>query len=623
MPAPFSNFLPIFLLLVFLLSSSTPAAPKEDSAPPPSPSVGNVIGSPSVVRGGVCEVVVRGIVMPMDSAEFKIHKGPKHGSLEGPRVLGRDSAVFIYRHDGKKGADSDRIDFKLKTGPNNTWGRFRAEIAIEEPPSRIELVDDRLDFGSVPIGQTRSAFLQVRNGGGGILRTEIEAAPPWSIEGPVEFDLAEGESRDIRVVFSPGASGEFQGRLEVVAGADRRPVVLKGEGIFRFGAPERVAFGVDAIGQELKIPLTNLTSDELPLVIDIPKPLLGDASLVLPPSGTASVRLRVEKRHYTEKFVDLKIADGSAARALRVTLPPPPALLEWAAAGGTVDLGEVAPRHIPRPEFELRNRGATPAIVGIHEGGGGLELERGQASRFHLEPGETAVVKTVWRLPENPGELSASLVASHGGLEHPLTVRAVLAAPPVTEEEKEPPPASMEPTPPPLQVLGGQERQELARRLPQKIGYRLTPAGRVADAVVTWKYGGPEPVLFSIEKKTVEQTRADLGEAFERRLKVPGELPRSETAIKWSPSGNSVQRLEGGVWQGVVTGLAPGFHELRIATRTPPDGPRIDHSSFAVRVPPLPPNPLWKWLAGSLGIFCLLYLLRKKFRRWFGLPPEN
>jgi hypothetical protein len=561
--------------------------------------------------------------MPMDSAEFKIHTGPKHGSLEGPRALGRDSAVFIYRHDGKKGADFDRVDFKLKTGPNNTWGRLRAEIAIQEPPSRIELVDDQLDFGPVPIGRTRSTFLEVRNGGGGVLGGTLETGAPWSIDSPAEFDLAEGESLDIRVVFLPDGPGERQGRLDIVTGAERRPVLLKGEGIYRFDAPERVAFENIAPDETLKIPLTNLTSGELPLAINIPKPLLGDASLVLPPSGTTSLRLRVEKRHYTEKFVDLKITDGSAARSLRVTLPPPPALLEWAAVGGTVDLGELASRHIPRPEFELRNRGATPAIVGIREGGGGLELEKGQASRFHLEPGETAVVKTVWRLPENPGELSASLVASHGGLEHPLTVRAVLAAPPATEEEKEPPPASMEPTPPSFQVLGSQERQELARRLPQEIGYRLTPAGRVADAVVTWKYGGPEPVLFAIEKKTVEQTRADLGKAFERRLQVPGELPRPETAIKWSPSGNSVQRLEGGAWQGVVTGLEPGFHELRIATRTPPDGPRIDHSSFAVRVPPLPPNPLWKWLAAALGIFCLLYLMRKKIRPWLGLPPEN
>jgi hypothetical protein len=304
--------------------------------------------------------------------------------------------------------------------------------------------------------------------------------------------------------------------------------------------------------------------------------------------------------------------------------------LEWASEGQVVDLGEMTPRNIPRPEFELRNRGATAATVEIREGEGGLAPAGSQARTFDLQPGEAAIVKTVWSLDEKRrGNVAATLLASHGGLDHALRVQANIIEPQAPSEESPAESASgpvPEPTPPQVQVLTEQERKELALRLPRDIAYRLTPAGRLADAVVTWKYEGPEPVLFLVEKKVVQRAKADLGDAFVRRLKVPDELPKPETVVKWVPSGigeGNIRRLDDGSWEGAVAGLEPGYHELRIATRAPPEGQRIDYSSFVVRVDPLPPNPLWNWLAGGLGIFCLLYLLRKKIRRWFGRPPEN
>jgi len=617
MDAPFPKFFSPLAVACLLAFSTLQFAPGDDAARPPSPSIGKVVGSPQVVRGGACEIFLRGIVMPGDSVEFKIHKGPIHGTLEWVGSQGRDSALYIYRHGGNKGAESDRIDFKLKTGPNNTWGRVTAHIAIEEPASRVELASDQLDFGSVPIGQTRPSALLVRNGGGGILRGTLGAGAPWSIVGPAEFELAEGEAREFRVVFSPDGPGERQGRLDVVAAGGTQPVTLKGTGVYRFEAPKRVAFDAKVVAKKLEIPLTNRTNRELPLSIDLPSPLLGETSILLPPNGTAVLGLEVEKRHYTEKFAEVSISDGPAVRTVRVALPDPPALLEWAVAGGAVDLGEVAPRNIPRPEFELRNRGATAAKVQLRSGEGGLAPAPGQAEEFHLHPGESAVVKTVWRVSENPGEVSASLIAAHGGLDHPLTVKAIVAAPPVLAENREAAPSPV-PTPPPVQVLTEQERNELVRRRPSDISYRLQPAGRLTDVVVTWKYEGPVPVQFSLEQKVVERSKADMGDVFERRLKVPEELPKPLSIVKWVPvttRENPVRQLEDGTLESVVAGLEPGYHEVRIAARAPPDGKRIDYSEFVVRVFPPPPNPLWKWITGALGIFCLLYLLREKIRR--------
>ncbi len=617
------------LLLSILLPAFGVAAPKNDPLPAVKPSIGYNTTA-QVERGGTCEILVRGVVMPRDTAEVQIRKGPAHGTLEGPRKVGHDTSLFLYRHNGSRHRASDRVEFKIKTSPMNAWSPVSATIAILEPPNRLEISPGTLDFGEVPIGDTRTLPLQIRNGGGGILTGTLVAGSPWSFEGPAGFELAEGRAAELRVVFTPDGPGTREGRIELETNSAPDHVSVRGEGVFRFDSPDRVAFENKPGSDAMEFLLTNRSKTELPLSIDPPPPLTASGSITLPPEGSAPLRLGVEKRHYTEKSVEMKISDGTAARTVRVGLPPPPAFLEWASANGMHDLGDIPPRNIPRPEFELRNRGATAATVEIREGEGGLAPAGSQARTFDLQPGEAAIVKTVWSLDEKRrGNVAATLLASHGGLDHALRVQANIIEPQAPSEESPAESASSpvpEPTPPQVQVLTEQERKELALRLPRDIAYRLTPAGRLADAVVTWKYEGPEPVLFLVEKKVVQRAKADLGDAFERRLKVPDELPKPETVVKWVPAvigEGSIQRLDDGSWEGAVAGLEPGYHELRIATRAPPEGQRIDYSSFVVRVDPLPPNPLWNWLAGGLGIFCLLYLLRKKIRRWFGRPLEN
>ncbi len=619
MDSPFPKILPPLLMALLLALSPLQAAPKNDSVAPPSPSSGEVVGSPRVVRGGVCEVIVRGIVMPRDSAEFKVHKRPKHGTLEGPVLKGSETAVYTYRHNGKKGADSDRIDFRIKTGPNNTWGPVTAILAIEEPPSRVELMDSQLDFGPVPIGQPRSTFLRVRNGGGGILRGSLETGAPWSIDGPAEFELAEGEARDIRVVFSPDGPGERQGRLDVVAGRDRQPVTLRGEGVYRFAAPERVFFEKNGTENILEIPLTNLTDRELPLSIDLPKPLLGESSLALPANSAAVLRLELEKRHYTEKAVEISLADGPAVKTLRVILPAPPALLEWTSANGTVDLGEIPAGGVPRPGLQIHNRGATHATVSLLPKEGGLELAENQPRTFELPPGKSAEVSTVWRLPKDRGAVESSIVASHGGLDHPLRLAATIVVPPPPGESTPRPAANPAPSPTPLDLLTEAERRELERRRPRDVRYRLVAHGSSATAIVKWNYSGPEPALFWLEFKSTRRPSTNLASAFEDRLKipVPEELPKPEAGGEWVRAASAeypVQRIGNGTWQGAVEGLKPGYHQVRLVSRVPANGKRLDYQSFAVHVGTLPASPYGTWIAAALGILCLLYLLRKKLR---------
>ncbi|MCX6973147.1 MAG: hypothetical protein NTZ94_02405 [Verrucomicrobia bacterium] len=108
--------------------------------------------------------------MPRDTAEFKIAKEPQHGTLEGPDRIDRESVRYLYRNNGEKGIDADRVDFKIKTGPANAWGRVTARIIIEDRPSRLDVENEILNFGDCPIGRQGSLPLVIRNGGGGVLR---------------------------------------------------------------------------------------------------------------------------------------------------------------------------------------------------------------------------------------------------------------------------------------------------------------------------------------------------------------------------------------------------------------------------------------------------------------------
>lgn len=609
------------VLFAFLFLSPIHASPQKEKGPPPQPSVGRDIAL-KVDRGGSVEIVLKGIALPGETVRFKLDKPPAHGSLSEPRRLAGDSVAYTYTHNNSKEAALDKAVFKLKTGPQNAWGRITAEIEIREPQSRLVFEPEQLDFGRVPIGETRVKNLRIRNDGGGVLRGSLKLGIPWSVEGPAEFTLAEGEARTFGIVFSPLGPEEQRARLSMDLEPENSTFIgLRGEGVYRFDVPERIVFGPSPAEATLVVPVSNLSAKSLDLAIHAPPPLLAESTLGVPAGGRADLKLSVQKKHYTEKTVELSIRDGDAVRGVRVDLPPPPALLQWAAQGDSVDLGEFPLRHTARSVLELQNRGATIAQVELRDGSGGLFLETDQPRSFELKAGESAVVRTVWRLPEQPGEFFSDLIASHGGLDHPLRLRArVLPAPAAEDPPTASTQASPSPTPDERRILTAAEREELKRRMPQEITYRLVPRGDVADAIISWTYFGNEPVDFRLERKVVERSHSGLEQSFQERLQLPTELPQPKSLVKWisvSDETNPVQRLESGAWEASVKDLEPGFHEVRIVTRAPPDAKRRDYSSFTVSVAPPPPNPLWSWFFALAGVFCLLYLLRNPIRRIF------
>jgi hypothetical protein len=559
--------------------------------------------------------------------EFKIAKEPRHGVLGEPQRIDRESVRYLYRNNGEKGIDADRVEFKLKTGPGNAWGRVTARIFIEDRPSRLDVESETLDFGDCPIGRQRSLPLVIRNGGGGILQGKAQIGDLWSLMGNENFQLEAGAERKLQVCFSPMGPGEFRGLLEFQGGSKPyRRVELRGKGVYRFQPPERIELQGKPNADFLEI--TNLASEDLVLQIVASNPLICASSLLIPAGSSEKLKLEIKSGAYSEKTVDLEIADGMAIRRVRVDLPPSPAVLEWENAP-LWDVGRIPIRHVPELQVALKNAWPTSAKVRLEPGDGGIRLAPSQAPELELREGETALLKILWNLPEALGEARARLTAWNGGLATDLELTAIVVPPEATPEaedkpQKTSPVSESEPSKTRPKILSEAETKELKLRLPADILYRLEVENGTATAILTWNYRGPKPVNFHLERKVVERVTLDPGKVFEKRLEVPEQLPPLPVIEKWQPieaKEAAIECIDGMAWQGRVPGLQAGFHDVRIVARVS-DGKRIDGAAFVVEVGKLP-RPAWMdWSLWAALIFAL-FLLRRTIAKWLGLAPQS
>jgi len=460
--------------------------------------------------------------------------------------------------------------------------------------------------------------LKIRNAGAGVIRGKIKVYAPWGLDQKPEFELREGdEPLQVRVIFAPANAGEISGRLEFESGPKPYRVDLRGEGVYRFQAVDRL--GIDEKTRAGILDILNLDSRELILHVRAPSPVLSDEKITVPANGSAQLQLALKNEIYTQEFVDLAIADGPAIRSVRVDLPASPVKLEWESAP-VYDAGQVPWRNVPERTIALKNAGATNATVRLVLDEGGLRLPPSQGDLFEIPAGEKAAVKVIWNLPEVPGAAHAKITAMQGDFATELRLQAlvepasVVPEPVVNEIFFTPTsqPATLEPA---KKKLSDAEKNELLLRTPTEPKFRLVPENGAATAIFTWSYRGPKPAKFQLERKVVERRGVNPGKVFEKRIELPEQLPASPIVVKWLPVPDSEAQIEcvdGTLWQGRVPGLQSGANEVRIALRAPSDGKRMDYFSYTILVGK-PPAPAWlNWVAAVLGLGCLVYLLAKK-----------
>jgi len=611
----------IVLGCAFFLVTPIHAAPaKNEKEPPVEPSIG-YDASIEVFRGQSQDVKLHAIATQGYDVEFKMISSPKFGTVSEITRVSKDTARVTYTHSGKLNQAEDSFKFKIKTGPQKAWATKTGRIKILEPAPRIQFTADTLDFGSVFVGQNASQSFRVSNVGGGILQGSLEVGPPFSIKGPLEIEIPTGKSKSFAVTFTPSASDTHLGKIVFQTGSKPYPeILLQGTGEFRFEASDVVEFDPNPESTSAILSLTNKTATPLPIRFNTQPPLDDLPPTDIPPQATQLIAIQLMPGFFSEKFVTLPVSDSFSSRDIKVQLPHPPPVLEWDKKN-TTTMGEVTLGRTKPLELRLQNRGATLAKVELTASGEGLTLSQ---KDFFIPPGETATIPANWTFGI-PGPSEAHISAKCCGLTYELSLLADIQTPVTRIPAMDPaePAASPQPTPTPLPVLTPEEVKQRKKLFPSDITYRLEPTGFATHVVISWKYLDNRPVTFMVDTKC-PQRHGDPVDPFQKRLEIPLEVTTNKEVDNWTALPQSVaniHQLPDGRWQAIVSGLKPGYQDIRIGAK-PDFLKQINYSAIVVHVPPLSFTWLNRWLLAPLFLICLLYLLRNKLFKLFGSNTE-
>jgi len=610
-------------MLCLAVSALHAAPPKADKEPPVEPSVG-YDARLVIHRGETKQVTLRAIPSDGYDVQFKILTQPRFGAISEIVRNSKGVVTILYTHRGEKGQSADSFKFKIKTGPKKCWTTKTARIQITEPPPRMDISPEVLDFDPVFIGESATLPVVVRNSGGSVLQGRVTTADPWSIAGSPEFELASGKSKTFAVTFAPKTPDSQTGKISFeTAAAPPASTLIHGIGEHRFEAPDKAAFAQSNEPSLLRIKVSNKTAEHLPLSIQAPLPLEACDRIVLPPNGVSEIELKIQPGFFTDKFASLLLSDGAGERAVKIQLPMPPPVLSWEAP--TLDLGDVTAGSTESLNITLNNIGDTPAHVILAAEGDGISIPE---TSFHIEPRKSPKISASWTFP-SPGPASVKVRVTSGAALTPLTFRANVQE---VQTPRTSPKTTYIPTPPSstaypkssnpegFRSLTKEETEEIKKRTPSKISYRFEQRFLRAKALFTWRYGDPQPAKFTIEFETLERDNP-LAKPFEDRLKVPDELPVNKDLTQWrtvSEAIANIHQLPDGSWQGSVPNLKPGYHRIRIGAKSS-IGNQINYSAFTINAPTSPAFWMNRWFLGSVFLTCAGYLIRRPLLRLFGI----
>ena len=148
---------------------------------------------------------------------------------------------------------------------------------VVDGTAALTVTPEALAFGSVVVGQSRTAVVTVANAGTEALQiAAVTAAAPFSVSPAGAFALAPGASRVLTVAFAPTATGAASGALALVSGSPdvpSRTVALAGAGTL---APALVVSPASlaaeaAVGQTVTATLTLQNTGAGPLDYRFPQ----------------------------------------------------------------------------------------------------------------------------------------------------------------------------------------------------------------------------------------------------------------------------------------------------------------------------------------------------------------
>ncbi|MGC3990914.1 MAG: choice-of-anchor D domain-containing protein [Chthoniobacteraceae bacterium] len=562
--------------LFFLLLLPVFCAHGEINSPgsPPSQAVPLTIHVP---RGEAISFKLS-VYGPPESVKFLLRSKPVYGTLSAATLEGHGDVVVTYRHSGEKMQTQDRFTYAAKTN-GGVSAAAEVTIDIDDPPSKL-VVTNRLDFGDVPVSESKELELQLSNLGGAPATGTMDTDTPWQIRENPAYLVPGGDRRKFHLIFTPDHVGPVEG--SVIYSSDRGTITeIYGRGVesyyldtgtLRLQATEAKAPPVS------KVTVHNRLRDNLHLQITAPSPIEAPATLEIPPLGTAELAFSAPAGLAAPIDDFATISDGTFTGRLHLLVNAAPAVLMLDQT--KLDFGPVAAEGTKRLTLTIKNTGASAATVSSR-----IDKPFQIASAdmtFDLAPGASRPI-TLAFAPTQEGIATATLTLSsstqnltatctgEGQTPQPIT-KTVSGSIPIYDMEKT---ALAQPTPKEYATLPAVKSLTAIKVNPTSV-------------TLEWPVPSPAPKAYR----------------FEQLLLVRD--AKNKLALEWQSLPNPDYAIAGGKATMRVTGLAP--HEFLVARVVAVDEQgRPTHPSPELRVQ-TPPRQwpsflslLMTLLAGLIG----------------------
>ncbi|MGA7215899.1 MAG: hypothetical protein WBX20_16980 [Terrimicrobiaceae bacterium] len=490
-----------YLVLIALLAGpAARAAPKDlPITPPPMAQPQSV----SIFRGRSVEIPLRAQGRTPGQLKFLLRSGPSKGRLGEIRVTGPKTAVVTYTHDDS-GKGTDSFTFAVQAVDSPVSAAAPITIIVSEEPPALSIVHS-VDFGTVQVGEPREEQITLRNSGGGILRGQISAPPPWQMLGATEYLLGRRQEKNVRILCAPDQQGEYTGRL-TFSHDPRSAVDLSASAVspLEFDPAREIELAsVDGAAlRSGRVGIRNLTSRDRTVEISVPSEIVPPEQVTIPAGETREIALNTQPAFLGALEGEVSFESEGFRRAIPLRVFALQPVLRIEPPEG-LDFGDIEPHKRYKGTLRISNEGGSIARLQATTPNEILLVPDPNAAV--LKPAETRIFEVTLEA-SSIGNYRSRIVID-AGESKPISVAVagrIVAQP--SEARKIPTatlnPASREP------ALTESEPEKSPSAIPPVTGIKVLKASnRVFE--IGWDKPSPQPVAWVIQQHQFEIGNGD------------------------------------------------------------------------------------------------------------------
>jgi hypothetical protein len=228
---------------------------------------------------------------PMD---FMIRKPPQKGSLGEIRRTGPKSACVVYTSSVSDESGQDYFTYAVRSVDSPVSSPARIEIDLSSRPAVLDYPHS-LDFGVVPIGDSVSMEVSIKNTGGSRAVLAPAINTPWRIENASSDVIESCGQAVLTLIFNPQTLGNFDEQLSLTPSADDF-IRLRGGSNKPFDWPSQglIITSETRNRADLSIPFKNLTENSRDVEFQWPSGIFAPNRFKIPAGSTIMVPVALE-----------------------------------------------------------------------------------------------------------------------------------------------------------------------------------------------------------------------------------------------------------------------------------------------------------------------------------------